>query len=169
MRLRFSLPSSGSFLRFLSVLALLALACFPVLAHADSSGVQYENAVPTVTGKHHSGTPATSSAVANGGASKPSRTGSGGAGSSSGGSSSGKSNTAGGKGGTGQSSPGNAQQLGTPAGEPVPISHGSGGASPLVPILIAILVLAAISIGAVMIRQRRQRGASGASVSPRAG
>ena len=35
----------------LSVLALLALACFPVLAQAeDASGVQYETAVPTVTG-----------------------------------------------------------------------------------------------------------------------
>jgi hypothetical protein len=37
-----------------------------------------------------------------------------------------------------------------------------------VPILIAILVLAAISVGVVTIRRRRQGGSSG-SVSPKAG
>jgi len=34
--------------------------------------------------------------------------------------------------------------------------------------LIAILVLAAISVGAVMMRQRRQRDASGTPVTPEA-
>jgi len=44
-----------------------------------------------------------------------------------------------------------------------------GGSSPLVPILIAIAALAAISIGAVMLRARRQRdGRGGAPVSPEA-
>ena len=43
-----------------------------------------------------------------------------------------------------------------------------GGSSPLVPILIAIAVLAAISIGVVMMRQRRQRRGPGSSVSPKA-
>jgi hypothetical protein len=39
----------------------------------------------------------------------------------------------------------------------------------LVPILIALAVLAAISIGAVVIRQRRQNGdGPGAAVSPKA-
>jgi hypothetical protein len=37
-----------------------------------------------------------------------------------------------------------------------------------VPILIAIAVLAAISVGVVTIRQRRQRGGSSTPVSPRA-
>jgi cobalamin biosynthesis Mg chelatase CobN len=51
-----------------------------------------------------------------------------------------------------------------------PVSHSSGGSSPLVPILIAIAVLAAISIGAVIYRQRRQQdGGSGSPVSPKAG
>jgi hypothetical protein len=40
--------------------------------------------------------------------------------------------------------------------------------SPLVPILIAIAALAAISIGTVVIRQRRQRSAAGTPVSPKA-
>ena len=40
--------------------------------------------------------------------------------------------------------------------------------SPLVPILIAIAALAAISIGAVVIRQRRQRRSPGGQVSPKA-
>jgi len=38
----------------------------------------------------------------------------------------------------------------------------------VVPILVAIFLLAAISVGAVMIRQRRQRGGSGSPVSPKA-
>ncbi|HEX5712313.1 MAG TPA: hypothetical protein VFX85_03250 [Solirubrobacterales bacterium] len=42
------------------------------------------------------------------------------------------------------------------------------GSSPLVPILIAVAALAAISIAAVVIRQRRQRGGPGAQVSPKA-
>jgi cobalamin biosynthesis Mg chelatase CobN len=44
-------------------------------------------------------------------------------------------------------------------------SDNGGGSSPLVPILIAIAVLAAISIGAVLWRQRRNPGAP---VSPNA-
>ena len=43
-----------------------------------------------------------------------------------------------------------------------------GSSSPLVPILIAIAVLAAITIGAVVVRQRRQRGEPGGQVSPKA-
>jgi cobalamin biosynthesis Mg chelatase CobN len=52
-----------------------------------------------------------------------------------------------------------------------PASKSSGGSSsPLVPILIAIAVLAAISIGAVLYKQRRSdSGSGGASVSPKAG
>jgi len=43
-----------------------------------------------------------------------------------------------------------------------------GGSSPLVPILLAVLVLAAISVGAVVLNKRRQRTDSGTSVSPEA-
>jgi len=43
------------------------------------------------------------------------------------------------------------------------------GSSPLLPILIAIAVLAAVSVGVVMFRQRRRGGAPGSSVSPEAG
>jgi MYXO-CTERM domain-containing protein len=42
------------------------------------------------------------------------------------------------------------------------------GSSPLVPILIVIALLAAISLAAAVIRQRRQRAGNGA-VSPEAG
>jgi hypothetical protein len=51
---------------------------------------------------------------------------------------------------------------------PASSTDSSGGSSPLVPILIAIAALAAISIGAVMIRAKRQRDESGSSVSPEA-
>ena len=77
------------------------------------------------------------------------------------------SNTGGG-GGTGQGSPakstpgnnaGSTQQAAQPGNRAPP--RASGGSSPLVPILIAISVLAAISLAAVMIRQRRQGGGSG--------
>jgi hypothetical protein len=40
-----------------------------------------------------------------------------------------------------------------------------GGSSPLIPILIAILILAAISLGVVWYRQRRQ-GGSGPATPP---
>lgn len=58
------------------------------------------------------------------------------------------------------------------ASEPTPVSNpetasDGGSSSPLVPILIAIAALAAISIAAVVIRQRR-RGGPGSPVSPNA-
>lgn len=53
--------------------------------------------------------------------------------------------------------------------EPVTTKNDDGGGtSPLVPILIAIAVLAAISVGAVMLRQRHQRGTPAKPVSPKA-
>jgi cobalamin biosynthesis Mg chelatase CobN len=166
----------------LSALALLALACFPVLAQADSSGIQYSDAPPTVTGSHKIPTqsaPPAHSSKADGGAAhgKGNGSGSSGKGSSAGGSSSksgGSPGTARGdgtgqQGSPGQGSGGKSNTHATPAGsgaEPV-LSKSDGGSSPLVPILIAIAVLAAISIGAVMMRQRRRRD-SGVSVSPEA-
>jgi hypothetical protein len=54
------------------------------------------------------------------------------------------------------------------AKSPAPASS-DDGSSPLVPILIAIAVLAAISIAAIMIRQRRQRDGSSPSLSTKAG
>ncbi len=52
--------------------------------------------------------------------------------------------------------------------EPNSSGDSGGGSSPLVWIIIAIAVLAAISIGAFVIRQRRQGGEGGTSVSPKA-
>lgn len=160
MRLRRA-RNSGRFW-LLSVSALLAFACFPVLAQADSSGIQYEEAISTPTGSSpipsHGGPSAQASDSAPGQAggkkSGASRKASSGAGSSS----------TGGNGGTGQGSPpngsGNGVQPGTQASN-------SGGSSPLVPILIAIVALAAISIGVVMMKQRRQRHPA-SQVSPKA-
>jgi cobalamin biosynthesis Mg chelatase CobN len=159
------------------VLALLALACFPVLAHADSSGIQYEPVSPTVTG-HNQSIP--EGKKSNGGATASSTGGSEGSESeSSTGGASGDSPTTGNGGGSGQGSPANGQDTGgTPAAgggqsqNPAPVSNSTspdsgGGSSPLVPILIALAALAVVSIGAVVIRQRRQ--GSGSSFSPKAG
>ena len=44
-----------------------------------------------------------------------------------------------------------------------PTSAGDGSSSPLVPILIAIAALGAISVGVVLVRQRRQRPGGGLS------
>ncbi len=80
-------------------------------------------------------------------------------------------------GGTGQSSPGasvngGAKNAAHPSGQnasPATQSHSDGGgSSPLVPILIAIAVLAAISVAVVMIRQKRQRRGPTATASPEA-
>jgi cobalamin biosynthesis Mg chelatase CobN len=165
------------------VLALLALGCFPLLAHADSSEVEYQDAPPTVTGgkaPNDHGPSAGSSNVNNGGASAPGGKG-GSGGSSGGGSSEGGSSGSGGgagstkDGGTGQQgSPGKHSGNGsiasgkTAAGTHEASSQDSGGSSPLVPILVALAALAAISLGVVTIRQRRRRGSPRSRVSPEA-
>jgi len=180
-------PASRRYLLVSSLLALLALALSPVAAMADSSGTQYEDALPSADGGKQNDPPAKSSS--NGGASAPTAD-SGSNGSDSSGSSSqspssesgGAAAAKGGDGGTGQGS----QETGQPGGgnqgtqdkgqasDPQPASQltpatetsdDDGGSSPLVPILIAIAVLAAISVGAVVMRQRRQR--DGTSVSPK--
>lgn len=165
----------------LSVLALLALACFPVLAQAESSGAQYETEIPTVTG--HVTPPKNTGGDLSAHASKNPSSGNSadsGSGSSPGGASGTNPSTGGGS-GSGQPNSGN----GATGGNQQVSAQGNGGtqqgkqvatktpaddssSSPLVPILIAIAALAAISIGAVVIRQRRQRRSPGGQVSPKA-
>jgi len=164
------------------VLALLAFACFPVLAQADGSGIQYKDAVQTATGDDEIPTrsePPAHSSKANGGASAATD---GRSGSSSGGaeseSSGGGPSSGAGKGPGAGSDAGNGQgsRGGDSGGDPqdalqqgAPLdSSSSDDSSPLVPILIAIAVLAAITIGAVLMRQRRRDEDPGIPVSPKA-
>ena len=167
-------PAGGRSILALSVVALLALGCFPVLAQADSSGIQYSDAPPTVTGGTvpNGQEPPASSSNAQSGGGGSAGSGSGG-GSSAGGPSSNSPGTAstagGGAGQQGKDFNGSVGQgTATGSGSKPASSQDGGGSSPLAPILIAIAALAAISLGAVMIRQRR-RGASGSPVSPEAG
>jgi cobalamin biosynthesis Mg chelatase CobN len=185
------------------VLALLALALFPVSAFAGNSGeTVYETEIPSVTSEPSSGatgkTPthhkSPNNAQAEGSAAKESTGGSSEAESSGGGhkkeGSSSKeeeeghpSMGAGGNGGNGNNSGGGAnaggsegsigesQNLGgTQSGQPVASKSSGGGSSPVVPILIAVVVLAAISIGVVLYRQRKsdQGGSDGRVSSPNA-
>jgi len=169
------------------VLAVLAIACFPGLAQAEeNSGIQYETDVPTVPSHESSNIPsknktggtnapsqseseseATSSDTPAGGTNGGNDSGQGG------GTPSGQSSQGGGSDGQkakngSQDAAGNinaAQPLAvTPAAE----TESDGGSSPLVPILIAVAVLAAISIGYFFYRQRRQGPGSPVS-SPKAG
>lgn len=179
----------GLFSFGLSVLALSALMLFPALSQAeDSSGIQYSEAPPTATGgqggnKPSHKEPTAHSSTSGGGSSAQNNSGHSKSSTSSGGSSGGNpssnstQNTSH-DGGTGQSNPGS----GSTGGEVPSVNHSgqaspapqstsnqeSGGSSPLVPILIAIAALAAISIGVVMLRARRQRDGRGAPVSPEA-
>jgi cobalamin biosynthesis Mg chelatase CobN len=177
----------------MSVIALLALACFPVFAQAEcvsSSCVQYTESIPKAEGEsppaHHKH-PAVAKAADNGGASAPD--GKAGAKGSDGekSESSEKESSSeeggvatagkGNGGGTGQGNPGGSansgsqgqvQHGGQSAGTPASQSSG-GGSSPLVPILVGIAILAAISVGVVMYRQRRQRrGPTASTPSPKA-
>jgi cobalamin biosynthesis Mg chelatase CobN len=157
----------------LSVLALLAFACLPVAASADSSGVEYGNETPSAYGSHKStptvvgggddGSKAQSSNVAGGAG--------GGGGSGSGGSSGGDAGTGagsgpdGGKAGNGSTNPQHANggkdaagKLALQEAEPQGSqnSEDDGGSSPVVPILIVLALLAAVSAGIVIMRQRRQ-------------
>lgn len=165
----------------LSVLAVLALACAPAQAR-EASELQYEPEVPTVPqeespgGTHHGKKGGGNGGNENVEAEKgnaPGYVGSGGDNGSQGGGSQGAQGNQGqtGKEGqTGSGSVGSGVALGegndsTELGENTS-SVSDDGSSPLVPILIAIVVLAAISIGAYYYRQRRQ--GAGSSVSPKA-
>jgi cobalamin biosynthesis Mg chelatase CobN len=167
------------------VLAVLAIACFPGLAQAEENdGIQYETDVPTVPSDQSSNIP---SKKKSGGTDAPSESESeasksdtpGGAVSAGnddsgqgGGTPSGQGNQAGG--GDGQKAKDGAKNAAgsVNAAQPLPVAtapaaDSDGGSSPLVPILIAVAVLAAISIGYFLYRQRRQ-GSSPVS-SPKAG
>jgi hypothetical protein len=173
--------SGRSALVLLSVLALLALACFPVLAQADSVGPEYNTALPGDGGPTQNENIAKSSkSPKSGGAEAPPTSGGAGEGyaeqapPSSEGQGNPNADTGG---GTSQGSPGKGNN--PPAGTKVhpsaphvqstPAATSDDGSSPLVPILIAAAVLAAISIAALLIRQRRQRDGSSPSLSTKAG
>lgn len=171
----------------LSVLAVLAFACSPALVHAEeATGPVYDPEVPTVPheqspggtgGGHHNG----STGGGNGGnanvSNSPGEQGS--AGGDNPGAGRGDSHTGQGNQGseanTGNpgSGTGNAKTGVTGLSDNQEVKPGvnassteDDSSSPLVPILIAIAVLAAISIGAFYYRQRRQ--GAGSSVSPKA-
>ncbi|MBS1887162.1 MAG: hypothetical protein JSU06_08240 [Actinobacteria bacterium] len=69
-------------------------------------------------------------------------------------------------GGAGENGIGGAKEVGAPTQTGTHVAKSSGSSSPLVPILIAIVVLAAISIGVVLYRQRKSgQGGSDGRVS----
>jgi hypothetical protein len=161
-------------LALVSVLVLLAFACFPVFAEANPN---YEVESPNLPGGG-GGHPSTSTHANNPGGSESSpgakqsiaggETGGGETGNShhrssnsQGGPSGGNNPSSPGGGGEGQGHQGNGgtkgqnPSNGVQMGEPKSSVSDSGGSSPLVPILIAVAVLAAISVGAVLVRQRR--------------
>jgi hypothetical protein len=165
---------AGRGLGLLSMSALLAFACFPVLAQADSSELEYRDAPPPEYEKTPNKNPATPPKTGGPGQSPTSP------GSTDDGNSGRKSATdeSGGapahKGGGGKGGPGPQADRGGKGdkngGQPkaidaTPTSTEDGGSSPLVPILIALAVLAAISIGAVVMRRRRD-SEPGSPVSP---
>ena len=163
-----------------SVLALLALACFPILAQADSGTIEYDPALPGDGGaKQNENIAKSSESPRSGGAEAPPSTGSSegyaveGASPSSEGESKADMAKEGGtsaqrKPDKGNNPPGKGKVQATPQiteSTPAPAENEDDGSSPLVPILIAVALLAAISAAALMIRQRR----SGASLSTKAG
>jgi len=158
-------------LGLLSASVLLALVFGGAVARADSSEIQYTDAPPTLTGDNpskgssHKAAPARSSKSDGGDAAPNSGTGD----KSSAGdrsSSQGDKPTTDDHGGTAQSSPDDgsnekSSQAQTEDQAAAPASSSDddgGGSSPLLPILIAIGVLAAVSVGVVMMRARRQSG-----------
>lgn len=162
------------------------MAVFPGLAQAEeSSGIQYEPEVPTVpthessnvpSAKHHKGSNTQSEAESEAsGSNTPNGGGTGGSGGSNtgGGAHNGQSKQ-GSPGGNGNGGNGSKSAGGGNIGESKPVANSShpaeesGSSSPLVPILIAIAVLAAISIGAFYFRQRRQGEGNDSPVSPKA-
>lgn len=159
--------------------------CFPGLAQAEeATGPVYESEVPTVPSQessppvHHKHSGGSKGGSEEGG--EASKSGAPGGGGNNGGSNTGGGTNVGqrsqgqnGEGGQNGGGGGHAEQgvqkakpisaLGEPAGH----TEEGSSSSPLVPILIAIAVLAAISIGAFFYRQRRQSGTD-SPVSPKA-
>lgn len=149
--------------------------------------MQYTEAIPNAEGENPSAPhkhPAVAKAADNGGASaptdkagKPESNGASDESSENESSSQGGVPATGNGGGTGQGNRGGSanhgsnpqvQQGGQKAGTPT-LQSDSSSSSPLVPILIGIVVLAAISVGIVLYRQRRQRGGPSTSApSPKA-
>lgn len=155
-----------------SVLALLAFASFPVLAQANPNYETEDTTLPEGGGgkssTHHknpsgseSSREAEQSKVPGGGGGNGGGTPNGGSPKSLEGASKGSNPSSPGGGGESQGKPGNGATAGekpsngVQMGEPKSAVSDSGGSSPLVPILIAVAVLAAISVGAVLVRQRR--------------
>jgi cobalamin biosynthesis Mg chelatase CobN len=151
-----------------SVLALLASTCFPVLAQAETVYESESTNIPGGGGgnpsSHHKNTgspessPGAHQSTAPGGGADHSQNESSksqnGASRESNPSSPGGGDEAQGK--AGKSAVGNGKPLGSvQLGQPSSQVAESDGSSPLVPILIAVAVLAAISVGAVLVRQRR--------------
>jgi cobalamin biosynthesis Mg chelatase CobN len=154
------------------VLALLAFACLPVFAQAETV---YETEQTNLPGggsekppthpKNPAGSESTpeahqSTAPGTGGGTEPSHNGSSKSpnGASEGTNPSSPSGGTKAQGQSGKGAVGDGKPLGSDSvqiGEPKSTGSDSGGSSPLVPILIAVVVLAAISVGAVMMRQRR--------------
>jgi cobalamin biosynthesis Mg chelatase CobN len=180
IRHRATRGSGRSTLLLSSVLALLALACFPVFAQASGSGtVVYDPSLPNPgdgpTQNEKIAKP--SSAPNNGSAEAPTNTSESyteEVPSSEGAATAGNGNgdgTGQGKADKGSNPTGKAKvQDAAPIAKSAPAtSSDDDGSSPLVPILVAILALAAISIAVVMVRQRRQGGDSGSSLSTKAG
>jgi cobalamin biosynthesis Mg chelatase CobN len=162
------------------VLALLALAVFPVFAHAggipeyelETNETELPGSQTTVkpkpNGGHHHASPTNPAAEGSDvenkktSESEPEPSGESETKSSSGGGGNGPNgnggNHSGGKAANAQAKPdnkiGGLEKVATASGNPAS-SSSSGGSSPIVPILIAVAVLAAISIGVVLYRQRK--------------
>lgn len=156
----------------LSVLALLAFALFPVAASADSAGAEYQNAVPTPYGGTHKaptvvgGGDEEDKAHASNEGGGTGGTGSGSDGGSSEGGDAGTPATQGSgesKGGNGSTNSQHQNGAKDAANNkvaslkevPSPTESDDGGSSPLVPILIVVALLAAISVGVVVWQRRR--------------
>lgn len=168
-----------------SVLALLAFACFPVVAQAETVYESEDTNLPggsgnaptiphknTGPGGSSPGADASNASDGDGGSGQPGDESSGSQGGASGGGnpgSPGGGSDAQGKAGDGangaQNQAGGKLQSLEALNASAPANSDDGSSSPLVPILIAVAVLAAISVGAVLARQRR---GSGSPVSPKA-
>jgi hypothetical protein len=158
------------------------MACFPGLAQAQESGeLQYEPDVPTVPNNESSNDPSKKgsggatddgSDAEAGGSTAPGGGGSGGSDDSGTGNGAHQGQTNQGSGGDDGQVANGSKPAGGQLSEAKPIAvtpisaESDDGSSPLVPILIAIAVLAAISIAAFFYRQRRQE--PGSPISPKA-
>src|SRR4051794_31066843 len=175
-------PPRGPRLALLPLVVVIACSFLPAVAMGDSANEQYTEPLPSASGSNTAIQPGGAASAPNdptsggsaapaGGSTTPDSGGStapgasGGTSPSSGSGQNGGPSVQGSGGGTGPAVATEAAPQATQSGSPAASTSDDGGSSALAPILLGILLVAALSVGFVVMRGRRNSAGGGGSAS----